>query len=67
MHFDVLTLFPEMFTSYLGQSLLAKAIERGLVEVDLHNIRDWSTDPKHHKVDDQESKNCHFSNQEKCL
>jgi tRNA (guanine37-N1)-methyltransferase len=53
MRFDVLTLFPEIFHSYLGQSLLAKAIERRLVEIELHNIRDWSQDEKHHKVDDR--------------
>ena len=41
MRFDVLTLFPEMFSGYLGQSLLKLAIERGLVRVSLHNIRDW--------------------------
>lgn len=52
MRFDVLTLFPEMFASYLGQSLLKKAIERNLVDVRLHNIRDWSND-KHLKVDDR--------------
>jgi tRNA (guanine37-N1)-methyltransferase len=40
MRFDVLTLFPEIFTGYLGQSLLKLAIERGLVEVALHNTRD---------------------------
>ena len=39
MRFDVLTLFPEMFPGYLGQSLLHKAIQRGLVEVRLHDIR----------------------------
>ena len=33
MRLDVLTLFPEMFPSYLGQSLLKRAIERGLVDV----------------------------------
>ena len=53
MRFDVLTLFPEIFPSYLGQSLLSKAIERELVQVKLHNIRDWSQDKKHHKVDDR--------------
>jgi tRNA (guanine37-N1)-methyltransferase len=53
MRFDVLTLFPGIFSGYLGQSLLHKAIERGLIEVCLHNIRDWSSDPKHHKVDDR--------------
>lgn len=52
MRFDVLTLFPGIFESYLGQSLLKLAIERGLVEVRLHNIRDWARD-KHHTVDDR--------------
>jgi tRNA (guanine37-N1)-methyltransferase len=52
MRFDVCTLFPEIFQSYLGQSLLAKAIERGLVEVRLWNFRDFTTD-KHNKVDDR--------------
>lgn len=53
MRIDVLTLFPEIFSSYLGQSVLKKAIDRGLVQVCLHNIRDWSHDKKHHKVDDR--------------
>src|SRR4030042_3753253 len=52
MRFDVLTLFPEIFSGYLGQSLLKLAIERGLVEVHVHNIRDWATD-KHKSVDDR--------------
>jgi tRNA (guanine37-N1)-methyltransferase len=52
MRIDVLTLFPEMFAGYLGQSLLAKAIGRGLVEIQLHDIRAWSPD-KHRKVDDR--------------
>jgi tRNA (guanine37-N1)-methyltransferase len=52
MRFDVLTLFPGMFPSYLGQSLLKLAIDRGLIDVQLHNIRDWSHD-KHHSVDDR--------------
>ena len=52
MRFDVLTLFPGMFPSYLGQSLLKLAIERGLIDVQLHNIRDWAHD-KHHTVDDR--------------
>jgi tRNA (guanine37-N1)-methyltransferase len=53
MRFDVVTLFPEMLRGYLGESLLAKAIERNLVQVELHQLRDWSTDEKHHKVDDR--------------
>jgi tRNA (guanine37-N1)-methyltransferase len=52
MRFDVLTLFPEMFPGYLGQSLLKRAIDAGLVEVCLHDIRNWSQD-KHNKVDDR--------------
>lgn len=50
IRFDVITLFPQIFPGYLGESLLAKAIERGLIEVHVHNLRDWSSD-KHHKVD----------------
>lgn len=52
MRFDVLTLFPELFESYLTQSLLKKAIDAGLVEVKLWNIRDWATD-RHKSVDDK--------------
>ncbi|OHB79765.1 MAG: tRNA (guanosine(37)-N1)-methyltransferase TrmD [Planctomycetes bacterium RBG_16_64_12] len=52
MRFDVLTLFPDIFTGYLGQGLLKLAIEQGLVEVCLHNFRDWATD-KHKTVDDR--------------
>ncbi len=52
MRFDVLTLFPEMFPGYLGQSLLKLAIDRGLVEVRLHNIRDWAKG-RHKVVDDR--------------
>ena len=47
MRFDVLTLFPEIFSGYLGQSLLKKAIDAGLVHVHLHNLRDWAKG-KHH-------------------
>jgi tRNA (guanine37-N1)-methyltransferase len=52
MRFDILTLFPDMFPGYLGQSLLKKAIDAGLVEVHLHDIRKWTRD-KHLKVDDR--------------
>jgi len=52
MRFDVLTLFPEIFSGYLGQSVLKLAIERGLVQVNLHNIRDWAKG-KHKQVDDR--------------
>jgi len=51
MRFDVLTLFPELFQSYLQQGLLKRAIDRRLVNVQLWNIRDWTTD-RHRSVDD---------------
>jgi tRNA (guanine37-N1)-methyltransferase len=52
MRFDVLSLFPQIFSGYLGQSLLSKAIERKLIDVALHDIRRWTKD-KHQKVDDR--------------
>jgi tRNA (guanine37-N1)-methyltransferase len=52
VRFDVLTLFPEIFSGYLTQSLLKLAIDRGLVDIQLWNFRDWATG-KHHSVDDR--------------
>jgi tRNA (guanine37-N1)-methyltransferase len=52
MRFDVFTLFPEVLEPYLQVSILQRARQRGLVEVHLHNIRDWTTD-KHHITDDE--------------
>ncbi|MCD4728577.1 MAG: tRNA (guanosine(37)-N1)-methyltransferase TrmD [Pirellulales bacterium] len=52
MRFDILTLFPDIFPGYLGESLLKRAIQSGLVDVRLHNIRDWS-EGKHNTVDDR--------------
>lgn len=51
MRFDVFTLLPEVFTPYLQASMLDKAASRGLIEVQLHNIRDYSHD-RHHTTDD---------------
>lgn len=51
MRFDVLTLFPELFDSYLTQSLLKKALDEKLVEVHRWNFREWATG-KHKSVDD---------------
>ena len=50
MKFDILTLFPEMFEP-IKQSIIGKAIEKDLIEINLINIRDFSLD-KHKKVDD---------------
>lgn len=51
MNFDIVTLFPGMFESPLGDSILKRAQERGLVRFHFHNIRDYTTD-KHRSVDD---------------
>ena len=51
MRFDVLTLFPGLFDSYMDQSLLKKAIDAGLVEIARWNFRDWAVD-RHQSVDD---------------
>lgn len=52
MRFDILTLFPELFDSYLEQGLLKRAIQNQLVEIQRWNFRDWATD-KHSSVDDR--------------
>jgi tRNA (guanine37-N1)-methyltransferase len=51
MRFDVFTLFPEVFTPYLETSILQRARQGQLVDVRLHNIREWTTD-RHHVCDD---------------
>ena len=51
MRFDIFTLFPEVFPSYLAASILHRAQEMGRLEVEVHNIRDWATDK--HQVTDE--------------
>ncbi len=51
MRFDILTLFPRMFLSPLEASILGKAIEKGLIQIQIINIRDFALD-KHQVVDD---------------
>lgn len=51
MRIDILTLFPEMCESVLKESIIGRARENGSVEINCHQIRDFSTD-KHNKVDD---------------
>jgi len=52
LRFDVLTLFPGLFDGFLGESILKRAIAKGLVEVHRHDIRDWAGG-KHQQVDDR--------------
>jgi len=49
MKIDILTIFPEMFAP-LSESIVKRASDKGIVEIKVHNLRDWSTD-KHHSVD----------------
>lgn len=51
MKIDILTLFPTMFDGFLTNSIIKRAIEKKLVEINIINFRDYSLDP-HHKVDD---------------
>ena len=51
MRIDILCLFPEMFTSPLNESIIKRAREQELVNITVHNIRDYTHD-KHHTVDD---------------
>ncbi len=51
MKIDILTLFPEMCDTVLNESIIGRAREAGIVEINCHNIRDYSTD-KHKHVDD---------------
>jgi tRNA (guanine37-N1)-methyltransferase len=50
---DVVTLFPEMFEGPMTRSLLGRAQARGIVRVTIHNLRDFSNDPRHRKIDDR--------------
>lgn len=51
MRIDILTVLPEMIEGFFNCSIMARAYKKGLAEVVIHNIRDYTTD-KHHKTDD---------------
>lgn len=51
MKIDILTLFPEMFEGFINSSIIKRAREKNIVEINIHNIRDY-TDDKHNRVDD---------------
>ncbi len=52
-HFDIITIFPKIFDSYLNESILKRARGKKLVQIAIHNLRDFSSDKKHKKVDDK--------------
>ncbi|MED9947112.1 tRNA (guanosine(37)-N1)-methyltransferase TrmD [Peptacetobacter sp.] len=51
MRFHIMTLFPEIFNSYMNESIMKRAIEKGIIDCKVYNIRDFSEN-KHKKVDD---------------
>ena len=51
MRFDIYTLFPGMFAGPLDESIIKRAQAAGLLDIAIHDIRDWTTD-RHHTADD---------------
>ena len=49
--FDIITIFPEMVKAYIGESILKRAVQKGLLDVRVYNLRDYTAD-KHRTVDD---------------
>jgi tRNA (guanine37-N1)-methyltransferase len=52
MKFDIITIFPEIFNSYFSESLIDRGQRKKLIKVNIHNLRDWTSD-KHKTVDDK--------------
>lgn len=52
MHIDIITVLPELIESCFAHSIIKRAADKGLATVELHNLRDYSTDMRHHRVDD---------------
>lgn len=51
--FDIISIFPQSLDSYFGTSILKRGQEKKLIKITTHDLRKWSTDKKHHKVDDR--------------
>lgn len=51
MRFDILSVFPDMIKAPLSESMIGKAVEKGIVDIHFHNIRDYATN-KHRRTDD---------------
>ncbi|MGA2587890.1 MAG: tRNA (guanosine(37)-N1)-methyltransferase TrmD [Candidatus Aminicenantales bacterium] len=52
MRFDIITIFPEMFEGFLSGGIIKRAIQKSLIEINVHNLRDFTTD-RHRQVDDR--------------
>ena len=52
MQIDIITIFPEMFDSFLSESLIKKAMDKKIIQIKAHNLRQWTKD-KHNNVDDK--------------
>jgi tRNA (guanine37-N1)-methyltransferase len=52
MRFDIITIFPDMFGSVISRGVIKKALDKGLIEVHIHNLRDFTFD-KHKQIDDR--------------
>ena len=50
--FDIITIFPEIFKSYFSESIIKRAQKKGLIKINIHNLRDYTND-KHRTVDDK--------------
>jgi len=50
--FDIITIFPDIFASYFQESIIKRAQEKKLIKINVHNLRDWTSD-KHKSVDDK--------------
>ena len=46
MQFDIITIFPNIFDSYLNETFIKKAQDKGLIKINLHNLRDWATNER---------------------
>ncbi|OGF21435.1 tRNA (guanosine(37)-N1)-methyltransferase TrmD [Candidatus Falkowbacteria bacterium RIFOXYB2_FULL_38_15] len=51
LQFDIITIFPEVFSGYFNESIIGRAQKNNLIKINIHNLRDWAED-KHQKVDD---------------
>ena len=51
MLFNIITIFPEILDSYLNEGMVKRAIDKKIIKIKAHNLRDW-TDDKHRSVDD---------------